>query len=191
MFENVCHAYFGICKPKKNMVNKLIVNLKRGGVVGPVKPENRRSHRTKSRKSVVRARGARRGESRHSRERAVWGTSEGLRFPRVVSQRSCLPQTPWHFSKELTEEERKGAGFTEGGRRGRKKSPHGGRIGTRRDGPKLRVLRCRRHSQHRGLEQKREDTGGAWQESGGVKGSRVQRAMEAEPVQDFRDPPDP
>lgn len=48
------------------MVNKLIVNLKRGGVVGPVKPENRRSHRTKSRKSVVRARGARRGESRHS-----------------------------------------------------------------------------------------------------------------------------
>lgn len=28
-------------------------------------------------------------------------------------------------------------------------------------------------------------------ESGGVKGSPVQRAMEAEQVQDFRDPPDP
>lgn len=55
--------------------------------------------------------------------RAVWGTSEGLSFPRVVSQRSCFPQTPWHFSEELTEEERKGVGFTEGGRRGRKKVP--------------------------------------------------------------------
>lgn len=52
-----------------------------------------------------------------------------------------------------------------------RRSPPGGKIRTRRDVPKLRVLQCRRHSQHRGLEQKRENTRGAWQESGGVRGA--------------------
>lgn len=56
-------------------------------------------------------------------------------------------------------------------------SLHGGRIRTRRDVPKLRVLQCRRHSQHRGLEQKREDPGRARWESGRGRGSSVQARL--------------
>lgn len=119
---------------------------------------------------MVRAGGTRGGESRHSGEWTVWGTTEGLRFPEQCIEEAaslrhlgtCAGTSQRRGGELASQKEVEGEG---------RKSPCGGRIETRSDVPKLRVLQFRRHSQPRGLEQKREDTGGAWRESGGLRGA--------------------
>lgn len=131
------------------------------------------------------------GEFRYSRERAVRGTSEALRSLGAAPRRGSLLQTPWNFSRALTEEGW-GAGFAEGGRRGRGKVPAWRKIRDRKGCAKAysltvwKTFPAWRQGTERGrpIGGHRGNLAGVGEQRAGVGGGRVNAGAEAPDLPD-------